>query len=90
MHALTREPAVELAPHNITVNTIAPGCIATEMNTPRVDNAEFSSGICKRTPAGRWGKVNEIGPVAVFLATDEASFVNGHVMVGDGVFSAAM
>jgi len=90
VHALTRELAVELAPHNITCNTIAPGYFATEMNTPLVQNEEFSGWIRKRTPAGRWGRVEEIGPVAVFLASDEASFVNGHVMVVDGAFSAAM
>jgi len=90
VHALTRELAVELAPHNITCNTIAPGYFATELNTPLVQNEEFSGWIRKRTPAGRWGRVEEIGPVAVFLASDEASFVNGHVMVVDGAFSAAM
>jgi len=90
VHALTRELAVELAPHGITVNAIAPGYFATEMNTPLVENAEFSSWICKRTPAGRWGKPEEIGYAAAFLASDEAAFVNGHILSVDGGFSAAM
>ena len=90
VHALTRELAVELAQHNITVNSIAPGYFATEMNTALIQNKEFNDWVCKRTPAGRWGKLDEIGPVAVFLASDEASYVNGHILVTDGAFSAAM
>ena len=84
VHALTRELAVELAPHNITVNAIAPGYYATEMNTALIQNKEFNDWVCKRTPAGRWGALEEIGPVAAFLASDEASYVNGHVLVVDG------
>ena len=90
VHALTRELAIELAPHNITANAIAPGYFATEMNTALIENKEFNDWVCKRTPAGRWGALQEIGPVAVFLASDEASFVNGHILVTDGAFSAAM
>ena len=90
VHALTRELAIELAQHEITVNAIAPGYFATELNTPLVQNAEFNNWICKRTPAGRWGKPEEIGSAAAFLASDEASFVNGHVLLVDGGFSAAM
>jgi gluconate 5-dehydrogenase len=90
VHALTRELAVELAPHDITVNTIAPGYFATELNTALIQNRDFNEWVCRRTPAGRWGRLDEIGPAAVFLASDEASFVNGHVLTVDGAFSAAM
>lgn len=90
VHAITRELAVELAPHNITVNAIAPGYFATELNTALIENKEFNDWVCKRTPAGRWGRLDEIGPAAVFLASNEASFLNGHVLVMDGAFSASM
>jgi gluconate 5-dehydrogenase len=90
VHAMTRELAVELAPHNITVNAIAPGYFATEMNTALIQNTEFNDWVCKRTPAGRWGTLDEIGPPAVFLASDEASFVNGHILTVDGAFTSSM
>src|SRR6478672_7013879 len=57
---LTRGMAVELAPHNIQVNAIAPGYFATELNRALLDNAEFSAWVRKRTPAGRWGDPAEI------------------------------
>jgi gluconate 5-dehydrogenase len=90
VHALTRQLAVELAPAGVTVNCIAPGYFATEMNTPLLANQEFNDWVCKRTPAGRWGDPRELGPAAVFLASDEAVFVNGLVMTVDGGFTAAM
>jgi gluconate 5-dehydrogenase len=55
-----------------------------------MDHREFDAWVRQRTPAGRWGQPRELGPACVFLASDEASFVNGHVLVVDGAFTAAM
>ncbi|MEY3078001.1 MAG: hypothetical protein RI892_1059, partial [Pseudomonadota bacterium] len=90
VHSLCKQLAVELAPHQITVNCIAPGFFATEMNTALVEDPKFTKWVHERTPVGRWGRVEEIGPAAVFLASDEASFVNGLIMTVDGGFTSAM
>jgi gluconate 5-dehydrogenase len=90
VHSLTKQLAVELASANVTVNCIAPGFFATEMNTPLLQNQTFTDWVKHRTPAGRWGALQEIGPAAVFLASDEASYVNGLILTVDGGFTAAM
>jgi gluconate 5-dehydrogenase len=87
---LTKALAVELGPEGVTCNAIAPGFFATEMNTTLVQNAEFSEWVAKRTPAGRWGRAEEIGGAAVFLASDAASYVNGHTLFVDGGLTAAL
>ena len=90
VHALTRALAVELGPAGVTVNCIAPGYFGTEMNTALVEDAAFSGWVTGRTPVGRWGRPEEIGAAAVYLASDEAAFVNGHTLVVDGGFSVAL
>ena len=87
---LTRGMAVELAPHNIQVNAIAPGYFATEMNRALLDNAEFTAWVNKRTPAGRWGNPAEIGGLAVFLASSASDYVTGQMMFIDGGMSVAL
>jgi NAD(P)-dependent dehydrogenase (short-subunit alcohol dehydrogenase family) len=85
---MTKALALELAPHNITVNGISPGPFATEMNTvlmqDPVRNAEFIS----RIPVGRWGRVEEIGALAVFLCSDDAGFITGADILIDGGWTA--
>lgn len=87
---LTRGMAVELAPHNIQVNAIAPGYFATEMNRALIDNVEFNAWVCKRTPAGRWGEPGEIAGVAVFLASAAANYITGQLITIDGGMSVAL
>jgi NAD(P)-dependent dehydrogenase (short-subunit alcohol dehydrogenase family) len=85
---MTKALALELAPHGITANAISPGPFATEMNTiltqDPVRNAEFVS----KVPVGRWGKVEEIGPLAVFLCSDAAGFITGTDILIDGGWTA--
>jgi gluconate 5-dehydrogenase len=85
----TRALAVELAPFGIQVNGIAPGFFATAMNAALIADAEFDTWVRRRTPAGRWGDPAEVAGAAVFLASDAASYVTGHVLFVDGGFSVA-
>jgi gluconate 5-dehydrogenase len=87
---LTKALAVELGPHGITVNAIGPGYVATELNSPLVNDPVFNAMVCERTPLGRWGDPSEIAAAAVFLASDEASYVNGHKLVVDGGMTIAL
>jgi 2-deoxy-D-gluconate 3-dehydrogenase len=87
---LTKSMAIELAPHNIQVNAIAPGWIATEMTAIVRDSPDFegfNTMILARTPANRWGEPDEIGGTAVFLASHAADFVTGATLPVDGGYS---
>ena len=87
---LTRGMAVDWSKHGLNVNGIAPGYISTEMNEALLANAEFTSWVEKRTPMGRWGEPAELGGAAIFLASDAASYVNGHILYVDGAFTATV
>jgi NAD(P)-dependent dehydrogenase (short-subunit alcohol dehydrogenase family) len=76
---LTRTLALETIRHNVRVNAIAPGYFRTDMNTAALDDPEVGPKIVKRIPMRRVGKPEEIGGLAVYLASDDASFVTGEV-----------
>jgi gluconate 5-dehydrogenase len=81
---LTRGMCADWAKHGLQINAIAPGYFKTPLNQALVDSAEFSSWLEKRTPAARWGNVEELVGAAVFLSSEASSFVNGHTLYVDG------
>lgn len=87
---LTRGMCTDWAKYGLQVNAIAPGYFKTELNRALAENPEFTTWLEKRTPAGRWGNVEELVGAAVFLASDAASFVNGHTLYVDGGITASV
>jgi len=84
----TRALALELAPFNITVNGISPGPFATEMNRPLIEDPDKNSQFLASIPLGRWGKVEEIGSLAVYMCSEAAGFLTGTDVVIDGGWTA--
>jgi NAD(P)-dependent dehydrogenase (short-subunit alcohol dehydrogenase family) len=84
----TRALALELAPENITVNGISPGPFATEINTPVLQNPELNQQFVSRIPLGRWGEVDEVGKLAVYLCSEDAGFITGTDLLIDGGWTA--
>jgi NAD(P)-dependent dehydrogenase (short-subunit alcohol dehydrogenase family) len=81
---MTRQLAVEWAPHNITVNSVAPGFVETPLIQPLLDNQEMRQKITERVPMGRLAlPADMVGPI-LFLLSDAAAFVTGHVLYVDG------
>jgi gluconate 5-dehydrogenase len=87
---LTRAMTAEWAGHGLQINAVAPGYIHTEMTQPLVDDTDFNTWICKRTPAARWGTVGDLtGPVQ-WLASDASAYVNGQTIFIDGGMTAVV
>jgi gluconate 5-dehydrogenase len=87
---LTKGMAIDWGKYGLQVNGLGPGYFRTELNQALVDNPAFSGWLANRTPAGRWGKVEELSGAAVFLASDASSFVNGHILYVDGGITSSL
>lgn len=87
---LTKGMATDWAQHGLQCNAIAPGYFDTPLNAALVADPEFSAWLEKRTPAGRWGNVDELVGACVFLSSKASSFVNGHTLYVDGGITASL
>jgi len=87
--ALTKSLAVEWAPHNVCVNAILPGVFRTALNEGLLDSTDRGRELLMRTPMRRFGQPEEVAGAAVFLASEAASFVTGHLLAVDGGFLAS-
>ncbi len=87
--ALTKSLAVEWAPHGVCVNAILPGVFRTALNEGLLDGTDRGRELLMRTPMRRFGQPDELAGAAVFLASDAASFVTGHLLAVDGGFLAS-
>ena len=88
IRGMTRALALELAPYNVTVNAISPGPFPTELTRGQMENpAEFAM-LTSKIPLGRWGKLEELGALAVFLSSDASGFITGTDILIDGGWTA--
>jgi len=87
---LTRGMTADLARHNIQVNTLSPGYFATDMNNALVADEKFTAWLEQRTPAGRWGRPEELAGALVFLASSASDFVTGQNIFVDGGMTAVV
>ncbi|MCY7369608.1 MAG: glucose 1-dehydrogenase [Polaromonas sp.] len=87
---LTKGMAIDWGPYGINVNGIGPGYFKTELNQKLVADEDFNRWLIGRTPSRRWGELEDLGGAVVFLASDAAGFVNGHILYVDGGVTATL
>ena len=87
---LTKGMATDWAKHGLHCNAIAPGYFVTPLNAALVEDPAFTDWLEKRTPAGRWGQVDELVGACVFLSSAASSFVNGHILYVDGGITVSL
>lgn len=87
---LTKGMATDWARKGLQCNAIAPGYFETPLNAALVADSDFTTWLEKRTPAGRWGKVEELVGAAIFLSAPASSFVNGHTLFVDGGITVSL
>jgi gluconate 5-dehydrogenase len=87
---LTKGMATDWAKYGLQCNALAPGYFNTPLNKALVDDPAFSEWLAKRTPAGRWGNVDELVGACIFLTSEASSFVNGTVIYVDGGITASL
>ena len=90
VRTMTRSLCAEWAKAGLQVNAIAPGYFATDLTRPLQEDPVFSDWLCRRVPAGRWGRVEELVGAAIFLASRGSDFVNGHLLFVDGGMTAVV
>ncbi len=81
---MTKALSNEWSQHNVNVNAIVPGYVATDMNTALIDDPGRSRKILERIPAGRWGKPDDFKGTVVFLASSASDYIDGHLLTVDG------
>jgi len=81
---LIKGMCADLGPLGIQVNGLGPGYFDTELTKALVDDAEFSAWVAERTPAGRWGQVDELAGTVIFLSSRASDFINGQIIYVDG------
>jgi NAD(P)-dependent dehydrogenase (short-subunit alcohol dehydrogenase family) len=87
--SLTKSLAIEWGKHGVNVNAIAPGVFPTDLNRKLIEGTPRGNELLARTPLRRFGRAEELAGAAIYLASDAASFVNGHVLAVDGGFLAS-
>ena len=87
---LTKGMCADWARHGLQINAIAPGYFATPLNKALTQDPVFDDWLRKRTPAGRWGALQDLHGVAVFLASGASDFVNGQTIYVDGGITAVI